>query len=200
MVSLDREAKHTPPPCKMRITPDSRPRILVLPGSRCSPVEQEAHRGFQSFWASWADPAWSAVWYEGIPWHGAAIHRWLTQTGEFAGGWIVVAFSAGVVGALGLASLHPHLLGVIAWDGWCVPLRLPCRVSRLSHDLATHQNGWWWGQGQAQFYADPFVDHLQLWRDPRQVEGWIYPSGASSSAVRGTASHFLKMQLAILSD
>ncbi len=104
-----------------------------------------------------------------------------------------MAFSAGVVGALGVAR---HLRrtcvpvgGLIAIDGWGVPLTEPFPIHRLSHDAFTHDTSLLLGpDGGEHFYADPDVEHLELWRSPRQAQGWIV---TGRSRQRSTAAAFL---------
>jgi hypothetical protein len=93
----------------------------------------------------------------------------------------IIAFSAGVVGIAaaltwlqcqGLSHRLPlHCL--IAIDGWGVPLiGLPCPVYRLSHDAWTDGCILPWERCQPHFYADPAVDHCELWRLPQTAWGW----------------------------
>ncbi|HEY9641761.1 MAG TPA: hypothetical protein V6C57_14835, partial [Coleofasciculaceae cyanobacterium] len=102
---------------------------------------------------------------------------------------LFVAFSAGVVGAIGAARLWLRAGGqvkaVIAIDGWGVPLYGDFPIHRISHDAFTHWSSAWLGAGQASFYADPAVEHLQLWRSPQTVEGWQI--AAASPAVKNTS-------------
>lgn len=88
---------------------------------------------------------------------------------------LLIGFSAGVVGAIGAATLWQGCRGtvkaLIALDGWGVPLVGNFPIYRLSHDPFTHWSSSWLG-GQAGFYADPPVAHLELWRAPHQARGW----------------------------
>jgi hypothetical protein len=124
---------------------------------------------------------------------------------------LLIGFSAGVVGAASLASLWQGLGGsvvaLIALDGWGVPLG-PCfPVHRLSHDPFTHWSSALLGAGQANFFASPAVDHLELWRSPQRVEGWGQfndpktgpKTGQTPSQTpysRGTAAQFISQWLA----
>lgn len=87
-----------------------------------------------------------------------------------------IGFSAGVVGAIGAAWAWQlgggAVQGVIAIDGWGVPLYGNFPIHRLSHDRFTYWSSALLGAGQSGFYADPIVDHLDLWRSPHTVEGW----------------------------
>ncbi len=87
---------------------------------------------------------------------------------------IAIGFSAGVVGLTGALHLWQHQGGKVAQffavDGWGTPIMgLP--VCRLSHDSFTHWSSLPLGAGKVNFYADPGVDHLQLWGSPEQVVG-----------------------------
>lgn len=115
---------------------------------------------------------------------------WLLPQPMWQQGVCFIAFSAGVVGALGAARrLHrAHTpVKLIAIDGWGVPLIEPFGVHRLSHDEMTHRTslllGPWSGE---HFYADPPVDHLEMWRSPHQVGGRrtapAYPPQATTAA------------------
>nr|WP_238718303.1 hypothetical protein [Petrachloros mirabilis] len=106
-----------------------------------------------------------------------------SQTGEGSSSVAIafLGFSAGVVGALGAAHLWQHQGGqvqcLMALDGWGVPLWGDFPIHRLSHDSWTH---WTTGGGQsstADFYADPAVTHLDLWRAPQRVWGWRVHAG-----------------------
>ena len=81
---------------------------------------------------------------------------------------IFISFSAGVVGAIGAAHLWELLGGrvkaFIAIDGWGVPLQGSFPIHRMSHDYFTHWSSCLLGCGQNNFYAEPAVDHLSIWR------------------------------------
>ncbi|MBD0333862.1 MAG: hypothetical protein ICV62_00085 [Cyanobacteria bacterium Co-bin13] len=87
-----------------------------------------------------------------------------------------LSFSAGCLGAVA-AARHWHALGgnvgaLFAVDGWGVALAEPFPVYRLSHDRFTHETSVLLGSQQVNFYADPPVSHLDLWRHPHQASGW----------------------------
>jgi hypothetical protein len=116
---------------------------------------------------------------------------------------VFISFSAGVVGAITAACLWQllggHVKAFIAIDGWGVPLWGNFPIHRMSHDYFTH-----WssplldsGHNNDNFYADPPVDHLQMWRSPQMAQGWCINSsgGGSPSQVRLTAIEFLHMLL-----
>jgi hypothetical protein len=112
----------------------------------------------------------------------------------------LICFSAGVVGALG-AALAWHALGgvvqtFIAIDGWGVPLFTPFPTYRLSHDEFTHRSCLVMGGGHAGFWAEPAVDHRQLWRSPHtthgQVERHSYRWGFPAPRASMTAAQFIR--------
>jgi hypothetical protein len=87
-----------------------------------------------------------------------------------------IGFSAGVVGAIGAAWLWQQaggkVQGLMALDGWGMPLFGNFPIHRVSHDYFTH---WSSDPGQNQtdcFYADPPVAHLDLWQFPQKATGW----------------------------
>ena len=119
---------------------------------------------------------------------------------------LLIAFSAGVVGAAGAAIGWQHLGGtikaMIALDGWGVPLfnscLFPFPVHRVSHDPFTHWSSHLLGGDGDRFYADPAVSHLHLWRFPQATQGWWVRSARSLSAppthaiyTRTTAAQFI---------
>ncbi|MEG4026435.1 hypothetical protein [Microcoleus sp. S13C4] len=96
---------------------------------------------------------------------------------ELAGESLVfVSFSAGVAGAIGAAWMWQQLGGQVgaffALDGWGVPLGGNFPIHRISHDRFTHWSSAILGSGGESFYADPAIEHLDLWRDPQTAKGW----------------------------
>ena len=89
---------------------------------------------------------------------------------------IFISFSAGVVGAIGAAwwweMLGGKVKAFLAFDGWGVPLYGNFPVHRVSHDHFTHWSSALLGAGEDSFYADPAVEHLDLWRSPESCHGW----------------------------
>ncbi|MGJ5633413.1 hypothetical protein [Nostoc sp. CALU 1950] len=114
---------------------------------------------------------------------------------------IFISFSAGVVGAIGAAHLWQLLggrvKGFIAIDGWGVPLQGNFPIHRMSHDYFTHWSSSLLGCGQNNFYAEPAVDHLSIWKSPQNVQGWWVDSSIGISPPKGrlTAAEFLLMLL-----
>jgi hypothetical protein len=115
---------------------------------------------------------------------------------------IFISFSAGVVGAIA-AAWQWQLLGgdvkaFIAIDGWGVPLSGKFPIHRLSHDYFTHWSSSLLGSGQDNFYAEPAVDHLTMWRSPQSVQGWWVDSSQgeiTTPKTRLTAAEFLHLLL-----
>jgi hypothetical protein len=110
---------------------------------------------------------------------------------------ILIGFSAGVVGAIGVAwslyALQYPIQALIAIDGWGVPLVAPFPIYRISHDYFTHWSSGLLGPGLEGFYADPPVEHLDLWRSPPQAVGWSVPAlGSPSPPQKTTAAEFLR--------
>ena len=111
---------------------------------------------------------------------------------------IFIGFSAGVVGAIGAAHLWQRLGGKVeaffALDGWGVPLCGDFPRYQLSHDQWSDWSSQWLGQAKMRFYADPPVEHLSLWQDPKQVQGWSVQSSLimPEKATRTTAALFLR--------
>jgi hypothetical protein len=112
---------------------------------------------------------------------------------------IFISFSAGVVGAIGAASswqlLGGNIKAFIAIDGWGVPLAGNFPIHRLSHDYFTHWSSSLLGSGSDNFYAEPAVDHLSMWKSPQSVTGWWIDTSVedSQSPVRLTAREFLHL-------
>jgi hypothetical protein len=114
---------------------------------------------------------------------------------------IFISFSAGVVGAIAAAInwqlLGGHVKAFIAIDGWGVPLWGDFPIHRISHDYFTHWSSSLLGSGNDNFYAEPPVDHLSIWRSPQIVQGlWVDSSvEVSHPRIRLNAAEFLRMLL-----
>lgn len=122
---------------------------------------------------------------------------------ELAGESLVfVSFSAGVAGAIGAAWMWQQIGGKVgaffALDGWGVPLGGNFPIHRISHDRFTHWSSAILGGGGESFYADPAIEHLDLWRSPQTAKGWqVSQTAAGIEAVAPTTAatflvHLLK--------
>ncbi|MEO0540797.1 MAG: hypothetical protein AAFZ80_08010 [Cyanobacteria bacterium P01_A01_bin.105] len=107
----------------------------------------------------------------------------------------VIAFSAGVVAAVGWLQrwqqLGGQVAGLIAVDGWGVPLTARYPTFRLSHDQFTHRSSMLLGGGPVNFYADPAVPHLTLWRTPQTIPGWQVDTQTGYTVQATTALAFI---------
>jgi len=131
-----------------------------------------------------------------------AVFDWMTQTlgspEENPQPVVAIGFSGGVVGIAGALLLWQQQGGqvkkLIAIDGWGMPIvGLP--ACRLSHDYFTHWSSLPLGAGKVNFYADPPVDHLQMWRDPNRVSGQAASSWQRQNDLPVTASEFIRQML-----
>ena len=90
---------------------------------------------------------------------------------------LFICFSAGVVGGIGAAIAwqmnRGKIKAFIAIDGWGVPLIGNFPIYRFSHDYFTHWSSALLGAGKDSFYADPGVEHLDMWRSPNKIMGWL---------------------------
>ena len=115
---------------------------------------------------------------------------------------IIIAFSAGVVAAVTTAQQWQrqggNIQGLIAFDGWGVPLWGNFPIYRISHDSFTHHSSSILGAGKLNFYADPAVDHLHLWRSPDLVQGWMVQKTSPSQTLlsKNTLIDFLRIVMA----
>ena len=112
---------------------------------------------------------------------------------------IFIGFSAGVVGAITAASfwqiLGGNIKAYIAIDGWMVPIHGNFPIHRMSHDYFTHWSSCLLGSGDNNFYAQPAVEHLELWRSPSTVEGNWVNSTSGESTFPLTAAEFISIFL-----
>ena len=101
---------------------------------------------------------------------------------------LLVGFSAGVVAAIA-AAWYWKIMGrsvkaIIAIDGWGVPLYGNFPIHRMSHDFFTHLSSTVSEKLGDCFYADPSVEHLDLWRSPASVRGrWVNYAAERSPSV-----------------
>lgn len=112
---------------------------------------------------------------------------------------VFISFSAGVVGAILAAHQWQqsggHVKAFIAIDGWGVPLWGNFPIHRMSHDYFTHWSSAVLGSGGNNFYADPPVDHLEMWRSPQTVQGCWVDSPSTPPKEHLSAAEFLHLLL-----
>ena len=115
---------------------------------------------------------------------------------------VFISFSAGVAGAIVAAwewqRLGREVKAFIAIDGWGVPLYGDFPIHRLSHDYFTHWSSALLGAGEDNFYADPPIEHLDLWRSPDVCKGWwVHPAtvGIAEQRTFTTAAQFITQVL-----
>ncbi len=110
-----------------------------------------------------------------------------------------ISFSAGVIGAIGAAwgweLLGGRVKALIAIDGWGVPLGGDFLIYRLSHDYFTYKTSINLSPQGDSFYADPAVDHLQMWRSPSTVMGWAVSQVNPQVRSYTNAAEFILMLL-----
>jgi hypothetical protein len=177
--------------------PQSAMSIVICPGIHAAELTEQFLAGLQTEFSdllvfpAHQHPAYSAL----------HILKFLEQAGlkqEAGHSLIFVAFSAGVVGAIGAARLWQRAGGqvqaLVAIDGWGVPLYGDFPIHRVSHDVFTHWSSAGLGAGQSSFYADPAVEHLEIWRSPQTVKGW--QMAAFHPQRETTAAQFLQSLLA----
>ncbi|MDY6806590.1 MAG: hypothetical protein SXA11_22665 [Cyanobacteriota bacterium] len=115
-------------------------------------------------------------------------------------GLLFISFSAGAVGAIGAAwgwrQMGRRVKAFIAVDGWGMPLGGDFPIYRISHDRFTHWSSALLGGGQESFYADPAVEHLDLWRSPQTARGWwLNENVGAKTASPATAAEFVNQIL-----
>ena len=119
------------------------------------------------------------------PYNARAIEQWLKQyypSPQDAPSLSFISFSAGFVGSI-IAANKWQLQGgkidsFIAFDGWGMLLVGNFPIYRVSHDRFTHYTSAILGGGKQGFFANPEVEHLEIWRSPNTCWGWqIISSG-----------------------
>jgi hypothetical protein len=120
-----------------------------------------------------------------------------TRTQDLDSDLVVIAYSAGCVGALGWIPLwrrqRKTVKALIAIDGWPVPFWGKFPIYRVSHDLYTHRTTLRLGAGLEQFYCDPAVEHRNLWTYPEASWGvWVKQNNKQKEIYRATALDFLQ--------
>ncbi|NBO30751.1 MAG: hypothetical protein EBV05_03805 [Cyanobacteria bacterium WB6_1B_304] len=133
------------------------------------------------------------------PYSGYHVHQYLRNCLDPSHSLLLIAFSAGVVGAMTAASQwhrqHGSVVALIALDGWGVPhpMERMFPIHYLSHDFFTHWSCTLLTRPTDNFYADPAVPHMQLWRSPHAVRGVHVRPDTPPQAM--TADHFLHCQI-----
>lgn len=98
----------------------------------------------------------------------------------------VIAFSAGVVAAYPLVmrwQSQGRTVPMIAIDGWGMPLPGILSIYRMSHDAWTHHTTYLPTpkDSSGYFYAEPAVEHLNIWQSPQTTWGMGAIGGAPQS-------------------
>jgi hypothetical protein len=166
--------------------------VLVCPGIHAPQATEDFLQGMQRGMGAQPAPAWLIFPTDRYPAYSGghigwflydqlkSVHPqdWLNQPV------IIIGFSAGVAGAIaaawGWSLLGGEILALIAVDGWGVPLSGDFPIHRLSHDHFTHWSSALLGAGQDSFYAEPPVNHLNLWRSPQTTHGWWLSSNPNT--------------------
>ncbi|MGK7912775.1 MAG: hypothetical protein AB4050_15070 [Synechococcus sp.] len=134
--------------------------IAVFGGAELLPGTRSANQQFRQYLRATQAPHWEIIWE---PTAAGVAHLDYPC--------VAIGFSYGAVRVAALQT--PNIIGKILIDGWCVWCSDRIPVFRLSHDKSTHLNALAFGGGQKLFCAHPAVDHLQLWRSPQDVVGWV---------------------------
>jgi len=102
---------------------------------------------------------------------------------------IFLAFSAGVVGAIGAARLWQRqggkVKGFFAFDGWGVPLIADFPIHCFSHDQFTHHTSAFWVKNQDHFSVYPKVSHQDMWRSPFNLNGYWHKKNNEKIICKG---------------
>jgi hypothetical protein len=175
---------------------------LFKGGLRGNPAECDPAQSTFASWEIGLDTALVFPTDRNPPYSAPAILQFLHQqlSREFPQTWltvplVLIGFSAGVVGAVGAAwgwrSLGGKVQTLIALDGWGVPLWGDFPIHRVSHDAFTHWSSALLGTGSDNFYAEPGVEHLDLWRSPHTSHGWQIPADSTQPPIATTAARFI---------
>lgn len=154
-----------------------KPNLIICPGVHPTQLTQSFVRGIQNSIGQRSYLILPTEQY--LPYSAIAILEWLKRhypSPKDAPPLSLIAFSAGVVGAIGAATAWQlqggRIENLIAFDGWGVPLAGNFPIYRISHDRFTHWSSSILGAGKSSFYAEPAVEHLELWRSPDTCWGW----------------------------
>ncbi len=176
--------------------------VVIAPGFHARSLSEQFVRSLPSFVRPHL--------VETFPADPIALFRWLTQTfgspqasASKQPSLIAIGFSAGVVGLVGALSQWQQQGGKVARffaiDGWGVPI-IGLPVCRLSHDNFTHWSSLLLGAGAVNFYADPPVDHLDIWGAAERVRGHQVSGCSRLGEESMTAAEFLRQQLILEHD
>lgn len=167
--------------------------LIVLPGVHCQQFTREFLAVVQpllpdrhiDIFPTDRNPAYCSVSILGFLWDRITIRSTPIM---------VIAFSAGVAGAIPALNLWQlqggKVAGLLAIDGWGVPAVGDFPIYRLSHDYFTHWSSALLGAGEVSFYANPPVEHLEMWRSPNTCRGWQVTS-PNSPRTSTTALEFI---------
>ncbi|MDB9525128.1 hypothetical protein PN498_03945 [Oscillatoria sp. CS-180] len=127
-----------------------------------------------------------------VPFDGLAVWSYVQAMAPPREPLFLIGFSAGVVGATAAANLWRgqgrRVAAMIAIDGWGVPQVGDFPFHRVSHDYFTHWSSAMLGAGLESFYADPAVEHLDLWQFPDQTIGrQLFTADMSAKSTQTTA-------------
>lgn len=170
----------------MNNTPSTQTSIIICPGIHNSQLTERflagLHQGeIENIFPNWNQqvlvfptqdyPAYSTIHILDFLQHNT------TKTTPL----VFISFSAGVAGAIAAAwswqIFGGKVKAFIAVDGWGVPLSGTFPIHRLSHDYFTHWSSSLLGAGEDSFYADPSVEHLEIWQKPYACHGWwVHPA------------------------
>lgn len=186
--------------------PDS--SVIICPGFHEPQLTQDflegLHRGETSSLSSrWREKVLIFPTQDYPAYSGVHILEFLQRhTSQLTPPVVFISFSAGVAGAIGAAwgwqMLGRKVRAFIAVDGWGVPLYGNFSIHRLSHDYFTHWSCALLGAGEDSFYADPPIEHLDLWRLPDVCKGWrVHPAtvGIPEQRTFTTAAQFITQLL-----
>ncbi|MFP4692331.1 MAG: hypothetical protein ACOCZG_01565 [Halothece sp.] len=148
--------------------------IIIAPGFHSPHLTADFLQGMG--WQSLTQEEFLVIPLEIPPYDRIRIYQWLSQQVSLETPLYFIAFSAGVVGAMGVAIIWQQQGGKIehffALDGWGVPVLPFFPTTRISHDLLTHYTSQLLGTGEQPFYCSPPIDHLALWQNPHLAYGW----------------------------
>lgn len=157
-------------------------KVVVVPGIHSSQIThsflQSLHPLLNQAWVVPSDdiPAYSPQHvFTYLHQHYFLVHGGASDGDTNLEPLVFIGFSAGVVGSIGVArqcrSLGIPVKALIAFDGWGVPLYGDFPIYRVSHDRWTHWSSCGLGRCDGGFYANPSVEHLELWRSPHTASG-----------------------------